>query len=480
MALSPVRVRFAPAPTGMMHLGNVRTALMNYLFARQHGGTFILRIEDTDQQRNFDPKAEKIIDDLLWLGLDYDQGPIKGGPHTPYFQSQRGDIYLAQLELLKQKNLVYRCFCTPEELEKKRQRQMALKLPPRYDRACLNLSESAIKELLDKNMPFVWRIKLDQSKEISIQDLARGIIKFDIKNFSDFPLTRADGTVTFMFANFVDDMLMEITHVIRGEDHLTNTAGQVMLYHAFEKDVPLFWHLPIICNAQGKKLSKRDFGFSLQDLRKTGFLPQAIDNYLAIIGGGAFTEEIMGLPELINALNFNNLSSTGHVRYDVEKLRWLNHKWINRISNAELLSYCKPVILAAYEEAHTLSDEELGKLVTFIKTDIQTLDDVPKLIAFYFNKPAITRDTLAHAIGQENIAPVQQLIKNHLVKIENSAEFMAHLKQEAKAHNITIAHLFKLLRLALIGNPNGPAINEIIDILGATESTQRIEKACNL
>lgn len=480
MALSSVRVRFAPAPTGMMHLGNVRTALMNYLFARQHGGTFILRIEDTDQQRNFDPKAEKIIDDLLWLGLDYDQGPVKGGPDAPYFQSQRAAIYQAQLELLIEKNLAYRCFCTPEELEKKRQRQMALKLPPRYDRACLQISAAAAQELLDKNMPFVWRIKLDQTREIQIQDLARGTITFDIKNFSDFPLTRADGTVTFMFANFVDDMLMDITHVIRGEDHLTNTAGQVMLYHAFEKNVPIFWHLPIICNAQGKKLSKRDFGFSLQDLRKTGFLPQAIDNYLATIGGGTFTQEIMSLEDLVSAMNFNNIHSTGHVRYDVEKLRWLNHKWINRISSAELTALCKPVILAAYEEAHSLSETELATLVDFIKTDIQTLDDVPTLVAFYFNKPAITRQIVADIIGNDHIAPVQRLIKNHIGLIQNSAEFVNQIKKEAKAENIAIAHLFKLLRLALIGSPNGPAINEIIDMLGTQEALARIERACAL
>jgi nondiscriminating glutamyl-tRNA synthetase len=253
-----------------------------------------------------------------------------------------------------------------------------------------------------------------------------------------------------------------------------------MLYHAFEKNVPIFWHLPIICNAQGKKLSKRDFGFSLQDLRKTGFLPQAIDNYLATIGGGTFTEEIMSLEDLVKAMNFSNIHSTGHVRYDVEKLRWLNHKWINRISNNELVALCKPVLLAAYEEAHTLTEQEIEQLITFIKTDIQTLDDVPKLVAFFFNKPTLTRQAVADVIGNENISPVQRLIKNNINLVANSAEFVHSIKKEAKADNIAIAHLFKLLRLALIGSPNGPAINEIIDILGTQEALQRIERACTL
>lgn len=475
-----VRVRFAPAPTGMMHLGNVRTALMNYLFARQTGGTFILRVEDTDQQRNYDPKAEKIIDDLLWLGIDYDQGPVKGGPDAPYFQSQRDSIYLEQLEVLKKKNLVYRCFCTPEELDKKRQRQIALKLPPRYDRACLDLSPTAVAELVEKKVPYIWRIQLDQTKEITINDLARGPIKFDIKNFSDFPLTRADGTVTFMFANFVDDMLMRITHVIRGEDHLTNTAGQATLYLAFDQELPTFWHLPIICNAQGKKLSKRDFGFSLQDLRKTGFLPQAIDNYLAIIGGGTFQEEIMSLEDLIKNMNFKTMSSTGHVRYDVEKLRWLNHKWINRLSDAELVALCQPLIHAAYPESLDLSSSDLQQLVSFIKTDIQTLDDVPGLVKFYFTNPMLERTTLAEIIGSDAIAPVQHLVKKHLLLINNSVEFVSTVKDDAKVNGISVAHVFKFLRLALIGNPNGPAINEVIDMLGAPESRVRIEKAINL
>src|SRR3972149_8803029 len=214
-----VRVRFAPSPTGLMHLGNIRSALLNFLFARQKNGIFILRIEDTDSQRNFDPGGKQIFSDLKWLNIDYDEGPEKDGSYGPYFQSQRTNIYQEKLEELHKKNYVYRCFCTVEELEKKRKRQIALKQPPRYDRTCLALSEKEINENIGSKKSYIWRMKINQSENISVDDMARGIIKFDLQNFSDFALTRTDGSFTFIFANCIDDILMRITHVFRGEDH---------------------------------------------------------------------------------------------------------------------------------------------------------------------------------------------------------------------------------------------------------------------
>lgn len=321
-SINPVRVRFAPSPTGLMHLGNVRSALMNFLFARQKKGSFILRLEDTDTQRNFDPNGKQIMADLAWLGLFYDEGPDIGGPCGPYMQSERAAIYGEYLRQLEVKNKVYKCFCTSEELEKKRQRQIALKTPPRYDRSCARLNAQESEEL-SKTKPFIWRFNLEDEteKHIEITDLARGTVKYDLKHFSDFPLTRQDGSFTFIFANFVDDVTMLITHIFRGEDHLTNTALQALLYRTFEVKLPLFWHLPIICNSTGKKLSKRDFGFSLGDLHKGGFLPEALNNYLTIIGGGVFKQEVMDMNQLIDAFNFEEINSTGAVKYDLEKLR---------------------------------------------------------------------------------------------------------------------------------------------------------------
>jgi glutamyl-tRNA synthetase len=468
---TPIRVRFAPSPTGLMHLGNVRTALMNYLFAQQKKGIFIIRIEDTDSQRNYDPRATKIIADLTWLGLDYQEGPIKGGPYAPYFQSERTGIYQEYIKKLEDKKLVYRCFCTPEELEKRRQRQLALKLPPRYDRTCLKLSPAEIAQLLTEKKPYILRVQLDQSGSITIHDLAHGTITFEFKNFSDFPITRADGSVTFIFANFVDDLVMKITHVIRGEDHLTNTANQAALYEIFHAPIPTFWHLPILCNAEGKKLSKRDFGFSLTDLMDAGYVHEAIDNYLAIIGGGVFEQEIMNLDELAQKLNFDHIHSTGHVRYDVEKLRWLNHKWIAKLAPQDLMERCLPFLLKSYPQAEKLSRDTLTTLIQAVKTDLQTLADISTALSFIFQAPSIDTSILT----PEHSA-IAIIIKNHLDQIAKAEEFVATLKQEAKKQNIPLSQLFWFLRMALIGKEHGPAIHELIAMLGAHEAQARIEK----
>lgn len=467
-----IRVRFAPSPTGLMHLGNVRTALMNYLFAKQKNGTFIIRIEDTDTQRNYDPQATKIIADLTWLGLDYQEGPLKGGPYAPYFQSERTKIYHDYIKKLEEKNLVYPCFCTPEELEKRRQRQLALKLPPRYDRTCLNKSESAIKELLAKKTPYILRVKLDQTKSITIHDLAHGTIYFDFKNFSDFPITRADGSVTFIFANFVDDLIMNITHVIRGEDHLTNTANQAALYQMFNEPIPLFWHLPILCNAEGKKLSKRDFGFSLTDLMEAGYLPEAIDNYLAIIGGGVFQKEVMSLSELAQELNFEHIHSTGHVRYDVEKLQWLNQKWIAQLSPEELLARCAPYLYTAFPQAKEFPKEILRDLIQSIKSELRTLPQVAAALSFIFQAPVFD-NTSTFTDQHKKLALI---IKKNIDQISTPEAFVTCLKQEAKHEAIPLSQLFWILRMALMGKEHGPAIHELITMLGHEESRTRIEK----
>lgn len=471
MSTNSIRVRFAPSPTGLMHLGNVRTALMNYLFAQQKKGTFIIRIEDTDLQRNFDPEATKIISDLTWLGLDYQEGPIKGGPHAPYFQSQRTEIYEKYIQELKEKNRIYRCFCTPEELEKKRERQAALKLPPRYDRTCLKRNPADTQKLLDDNVPYIWRLQLDQAKSITIHDLAHGTITFEFKNFSDFPLTRADGTVTFIFANFVDDMVMDITHVIRGEDHLTNTANQAALYEIFGKKIPTFWHLPILCNAEGKKLSKRDFGFSLTDLINSGYLPEAIDNYLAIIGGGSFEQEIMSLNELAQKLNFDHIHSTGHVRYDVEKLRWLNQKWIAKLSPEDLLNRCEPYLAKEYPFIKDFDRATLSSLLQAMKPEMYLLADAIEVLKFIFVSPVV--NTSQFTEDQKKIAA---LVKSHLDKISNPEEFVSQLKVAAKEQNIPLGQLFWVMRMTLLGKEHGPAIHELIKMLGTQEAIIRIEK----
>ncbi|MGB8367429.1 MAG: glutamate--tRNA ligase [Candidatus Babeliales bacterium] len=471
-----VRVRFAPAPTGTMHLGNIRTALINFIFAHQKNGTFILRIEDTDPERNFDPGGAAIIEDLKWLDLMYDEGPGIGGPYAPYLQSERTVLYEEKLKSLQQKNLVYRCFCTQEELEKKRQRQRALKLPPRYDRTCLALTKEEIDHLLTQKKLFIWRFKLDHHQAIEITDLAHGIIRFELNNFSDFPLTRQNGSFTYLFANFVDDMTMHITHVFRGEDHLSNTAVQAALFYAFNIPLPIYWHMPILCNTDGKKLSKRDFGFSLQDLKEAGFTSDAINNYLAIIGG-SFEKEIMSLATMIKTFNFDHLHTTGHITYDVEKLKWVNRKWIAQYKPEELLQQCRPLLDAVYPLAQKINDQKLSDLLQIIKTDMTTLNDCIILLAFYFTKPSLSSGDITACISKENIAPIAHIIKDNFSFLSDGTTFANKLKQTAKKENVPLKELFWFVRLALMGTTKGPGIHELVSMLGTQEATQRIKHA---
>lgn len=478
--MQKVRVRFAPSPTGMMHLGNVRAALINFLFAKQKKGTFVLRIEDTDAQRMFDPQAQKIIADLAWLGLSYDEGPHIGGAYAPYYQSERTHLYKEQLANLEKENVIYRCFCTEQDLEKTRLRQQALKLPPRYDRTCMRLPQTEIDRLLTEQTPFIWRFKCDHDLSLTITDLAHGNITFNMSNFSDFAITRQDGSFTFIFANFVDDLLMNITHIFRGEDHLSNTANQAALFHAVGAQLPTYWHLPILCNIEGKKLSKRDFGFSLRDLKDAGFLPEAIANYVSIIGG-SFKEEIMPLDALVTNFNFDNIKASGRITYDIEKLKWINKSWIARYEPDKLTQECRPYLEAAYEKAKDIDQATLTQLLQTIKSELTTTHDAIAALEFYFMEPDITLSEIQACIPQISYEPLKRIINEHKnLLLSNAAEFAPQIKQSAKSHNASLKELFWFLRLSMMGKINGPGIGELVDMLGGKEAWTRIEKTLNM
>jgi glutamyl-tRNA synthetase len=462
-----------------MHLGNVRAALINYLFALQKKGTFIVRIEDTDQTRNMDYGAQHIIADLSWLGLSYQEGPNVGGPYAPYFQSERNSFYKKYLTTLIEKNMAYPCFCSVEELDKKRQRSIALKMPPRYDRTCMALTEAERLQKITNKMPYIWRYKLPAAT-VKIHDLARGTIEYDLNNFSDFPLTRQDESFTFIFANFVDDMEMHISHVFRGEDHLSNTALQASLYAAFDATLPLFWHLPMLCNHEGKKLSKRDFGFSLQDLIHGGYLPEAIANYLALICGGSYEHEIMDIHELANAFNFDSINSTGHSKYDVEKLRWINHKWIERLDIPVLAERIRPFLETTYPEAQQLSQEKLTQLVTLLKTDLVTLSDAAKNFGFYFTAPTIDTELVQKYAVSHYVTFIQKYLSTHDSTAFDAAEFTASLSGYCKEHKVPAKELFALVRIALTGHSDGPTIKDLLAILSPQDVFVRLSALLQL
>ncbi len=473
MKTSPIRVRFAPSPTGFMHLGNVRSALINYLFAQQKEGVFILRIEDTDPERNVDPQATRIMSDLAWLKLTFDEGPVKGGPYGPYFQSQRTPLYTEALNKLKEKNAIYPCFCTSEELEKKRQRQLALKQPPRYDRACLALKKEDVKARFEKDDPFIWRFILDHDKTVTFYDLAHKTMHFELKHFSDVPLTRQDGSYTFLFANFVDDVAMKISHVFRGEDHLTNTAVQVALYESFEEPIPVFCHLPILGNVEGKKLSKRDFGFSLTDLQEAGYLPEAITNYLAIIGHSV-EKEIMTAKELIDCYNFDHLSSTGQIKYDVEKLRWVNHQWIKSYDLDELVELCRPFIKEKLPTLGALDHEKLKALIAPIKEEMVTLKQSADLLSYIEHRPLLD----ATILETYQLSSSKEALRKAIPQLSagNPQEGALALKALCAENNLPVKNVYSLVRIALTGSIHGPTIQELLGMLSPEEIKTRLER----
>ena len=464
---SSVRVRFAPSPTGYLHVGNVRVALFNYLFARKMGGSFILRIEDTDEQRNQQDMLTNILHDLRWLGLTHDEGP--------YYQSARSDIYAKKLRDLADSGAAYRCFCTPEALEAKRETQRVLGQAPRYDRACFRLSSDRVQALLEQATPFIWRLYLGSTHEITIQTLERGAMRFDLSHFSDFALTRQDGSATFMFANFVDDWTMKITHVIRGEDHLTNTAMQAALYHAFSVEMPIFLHLPLFVNDEGKKLSKRDFGFSLDDLRHAGYIPEAIINYLATTGA-SFMQEVLSLSELIEVYDFKHMSTTGTITYDGHKLTWLNQQWLSRLDDAALCGYIRPWLDVSFPESSSLSNKECIELIRAIKGELKLLSDVVPLLRFYFERPHIIAQDLVDRLGLPLLQKVVHCIEETLQMnpISDVDTFLAALKNKIDEHNLKQSQVWQTMRYVLTGTFQGMAVHEILSLLPYEETVERM------
>ena len=469
--MNSVRTRFAPSPTGIMHIGNVRAALMNYLFSSQKQGTFVLRIEDTDQQRNISEGTQFIIKHLNWLGLNFQEGPNIDGPYGPYFQSERSDIYKKYLESLQSKKLVYQCFCTPEELETRRNRQIAMKKAPRYEKTCLGLSEAQVAQNIAQGKKFIWRMQVDPSKKMQFNDMARGTLEFDLQHFSDFPLTREDGSFTFIFANCVDDCEMKMTHIFRGEEHLSNTVSQVVLYEAFGYPFPIFWHLPILCNQDGKKLSKRDRGFSLEDVQAQGYLPEAICNYLGILGC-SFEQEIMSLDELAKNYRFDNLHGASQIRYDIEKLKWINHKWISNYNPEKLTELCKPFLASQYNIAGT-PDTVLTKLIKSIQTDMKTLAQVIDLLKFYFVRPHVDTAIYSDVTDQATFAKIKSILLES--KHEDWNTFMNNVKAQAAQAKIENKIIFTAIRIFLTGFAKGMQLQDLFIDLGSKEFFERIE-----
>jgi len=467
-----VRVRFAPSPTGAMHIGNVRTALFNYVFARQHAGVFVLRIEDTDAQRNVSQGVESILADLSWLGIVPDEGV--GSHHNEACrQSDRTEIYLRVLAQLVEQKRVYKCFCTKERLEIIRREQIAAGLPPRYDGHCRTLIESCEKKIHAQGTPFVWRFKRDVNAQIRVNTLERGEMAFEMEHFYDFPLTRSDESFTFLFTNAVDDIEMGITHVIRGQDHLSNTALQAALYQTLGASLPTFVHLPLLVDTQGKKLSKRAAGFSLDEVRGAGILPNALIHYLLTLGGTTITTAL-STAELMKISIIDRLKGA-HITYDINALHAVNKLYLQELSDKGLfvLMHDKHGSkLKAYD------DHLVMAALMRLRKEARNVSHLETLIIQVVAEPNLKKiDTVDDVLDMLRIFTYAQ---NCVQKNDDMVQVLTVLKEWARAEGVPIKKLFSVVRYALTGVFSGIAVGDLFAILPQAVLRKRLEHARRL
>jgi glutamyl-tRNA synthetase len=471
---APIRVRIAPSPTGDPHVGTAYIGLINYIFARQRAGQFVLRIEDTDRTRFVSSSEQMIFDALRWAGLTWDEGPDVGGPYGPYRQSERTEIYREHADLLLANGTAYRCFCTAEELEAARKQQIAAKLPPRYSGTCRNLAGAQIEENLAAQEPFVIRMKVPSEGSTTFTDELRGEITFDHFNIDDQVLMKSDGFPTYHLANVVDDHLMHITDVIRAEEWISSTPKHVLLYQAFGWQLPRFWHMPLLRNLDKSKISKRKNPVSLVYYRQAGFLPEAVLNFLGLMGGGMPNEinngtEKFTLAEMIEHFDVKNIRLGGPV-FDLTKLKWLNGEYIRALAPADFYAALRSTVL---------SDTYLAGIAALIQTRIEILGQFGDLTHFFFAdnvlpepdvflpKKRTLEETLAFAVEQLTLLEATDWTTEAL---EPALKKLGEEKQWSVKEN------FMLLRTIVTGGAMSPPLLESMIVFGKARTLDRLRR----
>ena len=470
-----IRVRFPPSPTGYMHIGNVRTALFNYLFAKSKGGKLILRIEDTDKLRSKKEYEEDIIDGLKWLGIEWDEGPDIGGPYGPYRQSERLHIYKKYIDKLLKEDKAYYCFCTPEELQRDREEAIKRGEMPKYSRRCRNLTEEERRKKFEEGRIPVVRFKIPLSGEVKVYDRLRGELTFPMENLDDFVILRSDGIPTYNFAVVIDDALMKITHVMRGEDHLHgNTPRQVLLYEALGFPVPEFIHLPMILGEDHTKLSKRHGSVSLRDYRFDGFLPEALINYMALLGWSPKSKEkeFFTMEELIKEFDVDNLSRSNAI-FSLSKLKWMNHKYTETLPLEVIFERVKPFVK---KEFPSLSDNWIKEATRLLREHMTLLKDLNLIIKDIFSPPPLLEDDKEYL--KEFIPLLEGFMKNLSPLSEwNENEILSLIRKTGKELGFKGKRLYFPLRVAITHKREGPEIYIYIYLLGKEESVKRLSEA---
>lgn len=486
--MKEVRLRFAPSPTGYLHIGGLRTALYNYLYSKHNNGKFILRIEDTDQTRFVEGAIENLIDSLHWAGVEYDEGVfvedgkiVQKGNHGPYIQSQRLDIYKKYVDELIEKGYAYYCFCSKERLEAVREEQKIKGLVPKYDGFCRNISLEEAKERIAKGEEYVVRLKLPQNHDVKFHDLVRGDIVINTDDIDDQVLLKSDGYPTYHMAVVVDDHLMEITHIVRGEEWLPSTPKHVYLYEAFGWEKPTYVHLPTVLNKDRKKLSKRQGDVSVEDFRDKGYLPEGLVNYLALVGWSPEdNEEILNMEDLVNKFTFERVSKTGGI-FDKDKLDWVNGHYIRSSSVERITDMAIPYLIEAGLVDKEFCENNYDWLMLLIHTvqeSLNTIAEVPEKVEFIFkdNIEIIEEDAL-DVIKGEQVSTVLNSMKAELSNIEEIDEEYAKgfMKIIQKATGVKGKNLYMPARVALTGVVHGPEFVSILVLLGKEKILNRIE-----
>ncbi len=463
---SDVRVRFAPSPTGHLHIGNVRTAILNWLFAKHSNGVFILRIEDTDPERSKDEYIRLIYDDLRWMKLDWDEGPDVGGDYGPYRQSERFHIYREFANKLMQSGQAYYCYCTPEELEQMRREALAKGESANYPGTCRHLTDAQKTAYEKQGRRPVLRFRVPET-EIHFHDIVKGDIHFDAKNIGDFVIMRQGEIPMYNFAAVVDDHLMNISHVIRGDDHVSNTPRQILIYQALGADVPGFAHIPMILGPDKQRLSKRHGATSIDEYRQNGYLPEAMINFLSLLSWSSGTgDELLSVQRLIDEFDFNRVSKSAAV-FNREKLNWMNGRYIRQIDLDELM----PMVIPFFRQVGYPVDDEarIREIIAVLQDKAETLVQMAEQAQLFFQEHITITDPEARAIIHKDTS--QRVLWSFLRELQQIGEldidiFRNIMKTVQKETGVMGKDLWMPVRVALTGQVHGPELPAVIALLG--------------
>jgi glutamyl-tRNA synthetase len=466
-----VRTRIAPSPTGDPHIGTLYQSIFDYAFSKQNNGDFILRIEDTDRERLKEGSEINIIQSLKWAGIKPDEDPIIGGEFGPYRQSERLEIYHKYIQELIDNKYAYYCFCSKERLDELRQNQIKQKIQAKYDKFCLNLKKDEIDKNLKEGIPHVVRLNVKPGEDIIFEDLIRGEIKFKSDIVDDQVLLKSDGYPTYHAAVVIDDYLMKITHIIRGEEWISSTPKHILLYKAFGWDIPYFAHLSLLRNRDKSKVAKRNNNTSINWYKEKGFLPEALINYLILLGWShPDGKEIFPLSEFISKFSFDRVNKGGPI-FDIDKLRWINGLYIRSKSINEIKKYVKPFL--NYE----IDNQKLEEIIKLVQDRLKVFSEINEYINFFIEKPNIDMKMITENYPINEVKVILKHTIDTLIKNGITHESETLLREYANKNNYNIGNFFMIIRIAITGKTATPPLIETMQILGIDEVKERI---CNI